>query len=252
MSSDNSWTSPGARPGRPTPPPSTASASPGPSQSSNPTPEAPRQADPARQRGGVPPGPAPAGSDGWYAQPHYEAGWQGPASTTPPRRGPDPASIALWVIGALVTVTVVVAVVAGVRYVRETAPLGDVTRAQSVHVQRVVSGTCIKSLPPDGLLSSVHVVPCGTDHQAEVISTPSLIQTDWPGQDRVAADVESRCDLTRVQQDLGLAVSTWLPTEDGWNRGDRDGVCLVYHPTGSLVGSFTAGDEVEATSWSES
>ncbi len=46
------------------------------------------------------------------------------------------------------------------------------------------------------------------------------------------------------QQGLGLLPVVWEPTARGWAQGDRSGLCLAWSPTGTMTGSFVAGDTV--------
>jgi len=36
--------------------------------------------------------------------------------------------------------------------------------------------------------------------------------------------------LSTAEQDAGDTVVTWAPTQDGWDSGDRTGLCLVATP----------------------
>ncbi len=52
--------------------------------------------------------------------------------------------------------------------------------------------------------------------------------------------------MDSAEQALGLRPVVWAPTEQGWNQGDRTGLCLAWLPSGTMRGSFTAGDQVTA------
>ncbi len=251
MSNENPWASPGFRPERPGPQPGTTPPSPPPA--GPPAPPVPSAAPGPPPAPGTPPAapgsPAtsaipPADPNGWYAQPHFAPGWQAPPTQTPPRTGPGGRKIALWSIGAVVAIVVTVAAVAAIRFHLQTTPLGEVTRAQSVHSQQVSVGTCLAGLPAEGSISSVRVVPCSEPHGAEATSMYPFSDATWPGREQVVSRAQDACELTSAQVDLGLDRTVWVPTEAAWNQGHQWSVCFAYVPNGAMVGSFTAGDSV--------
>ena len=131
------------------------------------------------------------------------------------------ASIAWLVLVAIVVVTLI-----------QTRPLpADVSKATDAHVSRLVVGNCLASLPADGTVDTVHVVPCAQDHEARVSSEYDFPEDAvWPGQSQVDARVARACVLTEQEQAAGDTVVTWAPTQDGWASGDRTGLCLVRSP----------------------
>ncbi len=272
--SDDEWTSPGWRPPQPPPaqpeqgppapqgPPSPQAPPPsgypppqgpphGPHQGGYPPPQHP----PYPPYQGPPPGPArpgqvpgtqpamaPGSPPGAPPDTYYAPGWQAPVGPPPPpRRGPR---IALWSIAAVAAVALVVGSIAAFRYWNGTRPLGEVTSAQTVAAGRLSTGHCIATLPADGPVDSVRVVPCDQQHAAEVVGVLPLEDGGWPGEAEVLDRVETWCELDNAQQALGLSPVVWTPTEGSWAQGDRDGLCLAWAPDGGLTGSFTAGDEV--------
>lgn len=191
------------------------------------------------------PGPA-APAEGWYPQqPHYAPGWQAPVGP-PPRTGRRGTRIALGVIAGIAAVALVVGGVVGGRYWLETRPLGEVTTPMTVHAGRLSTGHCLASLPADGTVRSVRVVPCSDPHVAEVVGARPLSGTSWPGAQQVTTELEKWCEMDTAEQDLGLRPVVWGPTEQGWNQGDRTGLCLAWLPSGTMRGSFTANEKVTA------
>jgi hypothetical protein len=197
-----------------------------------------------------PPGYPPQGAqtpppgEGWYPQqPHYAPGWQAPVGAPPAPRGRGPR-IVLTVIAGLAAVALVVGGVIGGRYWLETRPLGEVTKPMTVHAGRLGTGHCLASLPADGTVRSVRVVPCSDPHVAEVVGSRPLSGPAWPGDQQVTTELEKWCEMDTAEHDLGLRPVVWGPTEQGWHQGDRTGLCLAWLPSGTMTGSFVAGDSV--------
>jgi hypothetical protein len=162
----------------------------------------------------------------------------------PARRPRGRAEIVLRVIAALATVTLLVGAAIGGRYWLDTRPLGTVTHAMTVHAGRVTTGHCIQTLPQDGTVASVRLVPCDQPHAAEVVGSLDLPGTSWPGSAQVADQLVAWCEMDATQQGLGLLPVVWGPSARGWAQGDRSGLCLAWSPTGTMTGSFVAGDTV--------
>ncbi|MFS0705261.1 hypothetical protein AB6N23_12125 [Cellulomonas sp. 179-A 9B4 NHS] len=157
---------------------------------------------------------------------HYAAGWD----TGPRRRG----RVRL-VVGVVVTVAAVTgaSLVVG-RFVEEgrTRPLPpDVTEPVDAYAVQLVTGSCLAGLPADGAVDRVRVVPCAQEHAAQVIGEYAFApDAVWPGQDAAHARVARSCVLTDEEAQAGVEVVTWAPTREGWDDGDRSGLCLAVPP----------------------
>ncbi|GEL95331.1 DUF4190 domain-containing protein [Cellulomonas composti] len=138
-------------------------------------------------------------------------------------------AIAGVVIGALEMVVAIALVVTVVLTWQQTRPLaGDVDHEQTVHARQLVAGTCLRELPPDGTVDEVTAVPCAQAHEAEVVSVYDFdAAAVWPGQAQADARVARSCELSDDEQAAGARIVTWAPTQQGWSRGDRSGLCLV-------------------------
>jgi len=136
------------------------------------------------------------------------------------------------VLGILASIAWVVLAVVVVVTLWQTRPLpADVSEARDAHVGQLVVGNCVATLPADGHIDTVHVVPCAQDHEARVSSEYDFPDdATWPGQSEVDARVARACVLTEQEQAAGDTVVTWAPTQDGWDSGDRTGLCLVKSP----------------------
>lgn len=257
MSENDGWASPGWRPPGP-PPPSTPPPSTPPPGYRQPTAPPPGYQPagvpaPGQPAGPMPPQPPasyppqPPGAAGWYPeQPYYAPGWQAPVGPPQPSRR-SRTGLVLGVIGGLTAVAVAAGAVVAVRFYLETRPLGPVEQAMSVHAGRVAPGHCLADLPEDGTVASAALVPCAEPHVAEVVGALPLGGGEWPGRDQVTDDLVAWCQMDTAQQAFGLRPVVWAPTEGGWGQGDTDGLCLAWAPSGTLTGSFVAGDQVTAT-----
>jgi hypothetical protein len=149
-------------------------------------------------------------------------------------------AVAGLVLGAIATLATVGAVVVGVLTWSGTRPLAsDVDSARDAHAQQLVTGNCLASLPPDGRVDTVRVVPCADPHAAQVVTVFEFSQEAlWPGQRAADARVARSCVIDQAELDAGVTAATWAPTERSWARGDRTGLCLAVVDGGSVTGSF--------------
>jgi hypothetical protein len=162
---------------------------------------------------------------------------------TPPKSGRS-GRRALLVVGAVVGVLLLVAGGIGLRTWMQGRPLGEVAGPTDAHPGRLQPGHCVADLPADGAVDDVRVVPCDLPHVAEVVGRLELPETAWPGRESVTSRITAWCVMDTAEREAGFEPVVWLPTERGWGRGDRVGVCLAWLPDGTATGSFTAGDEV--------
>lgn len=239
---DDGWASPGGSSRvPPSRPPAPAPATPAAQPPATP-PVPPVAAAPPGGRGGTG-GTGGTGGDAWNPAPYYAPGWRAPVpeQAPPPRRSRGRALV--WV-GAVAAVLLLAAGAVGVRTWLQTRPLGEVAGPVDAHPGRLQAGHCLAELPEDGAVDGVRVVPCDTAHVAEVVGRLELPDGAWPGRDSVTSRITTWCDMDTAQADAGFEPVVWVPTERGWGRGDRVGMCLAWLPEGTATGSFTAGDQV--------
>lgn len=125
-----------------------------------------------------------------------------------------------------------------------TEPLeADVAKSVEAHAQQVVVGNCLEELPDDGDVDTVTVVPCETEHEAQVISAKKFSKdADFPGVEDAQAQTADECTLDVVDEEFDpatITLSVWAPTEDSWEQGDRQGLCIAtveQDITASLLG----------------
>ena len=110
-------------------------------------------------------------------------------------------AIAGAVLGAVGTIALVVGVTIAVLTTLATRPLpADVPAARDARAQQLVTGNCVLSVPDDGPVDTVRVVPCADPHEAQVV-TEFTFATDavWPGQQSADARVARACVLDALR-----------------------------------------------------
>lgn len=177
-----------------------------------------------------------------YPEPHYAPGWRQPA---PPAQRWDGVSVAALVTGilGLGPVPVVLGAVGtrrtarrqrrgramawtglvlGVLSILSWMALGglawlllrplpaDVGAPRYAAAHQLSEGNCLATLPADGTVWVVRVVPCADPHQAQVVVRQDL--TDPPaGQTRLDAAATALCAGAPLPADAG-GVVVWAPT----------------------------------------
>lgn len=149
-------------------------------------------------------------------------------------------AIAGLVLGSVGTLALLAALVVGALTWTGTRPLAsDVDSARRVHAQQLVTGDCLASLPADGRVDTVRVVPCAEPHTAQVVTLYEFSQDIiWPGQRAADFHVARACVLDQAEVDAGVTTVAWAPTARSWARGDRTGLCLAVVEGGGVTGSF--------------
>lgn len=152
-------------------------------------------------------------------------------------------AIAGAVLGVVGTVALAVGITVAVLTAMASRPLpADVPAARDARAQQLVTGSCVLSLPDDGPVGTVRVVPCAEPHEAQVITEFTFAQDAvWPGQQSADARVARACVLDASEVEAGVRTVTWSPTERSWAGGDRVGLCLAVVDGGEVTGSFLDG-----------
>ncbi len=155
-------------------------------------------------------------------------------------RGIAIAGVVLGVVGTVALLAVVAAVVLTTL---ATRPLPtDVAEPRDARAQQLVTGSCVASIPEDGPVGSVRVVPCADPHEAQVVTLFAFAEDAvWPGQQAADARVARACVLDESEVTAGVRTVTWSPTEQSWADGDRVGLCLAVVDGGGVTGSFLDG-----------
>ncbi|GAA2241409.1 hypothetical protein GCM10010401_12720 [Rarobacter faecitabidus] len=129
----------------------------------------------------------------------------------------------------------------GVLLARENRLPVRVTHASHARADQLAPGHCLKTLPEDGTVGVVVVVPCDQAHKAQVIKVWELPGEAGarPSANSWQSEIDYNCNagmLSDAPADLGFVV--WIPTQSGWESGDRRAVCLAEATalTSSLLG----------------
>lgn len=105
-------------------------------------------------------------------------------------------------------------------------------------------GDCLRSADPSGLVEETKTMPCDEPHAAEVYD--SITVTDaksYPGKpelERQAGGCAASFKdfVGKAYSDSDLKVTYFHPTEESWKQGDRQILCIVSVPTGTVTGSL--------------
>ncbi len=110
-------------------------------------------------------------------------------------------------------------------------------------VASLSEGDCIQDPGLVEVIENVEAVGCNEPHEVEVFAVVELNQPDgsrFPGNDAVYEDGMDRC-LPRFAGYVGTSyeesvywVDAWTPIEEGWDRGDREVLCVIYEVTDSF------------------
>ncbi len=107
-------------------------------------------------------------------------------------------------------------------------------------------GQCLQEPGSSSDVEEVEVVPCDDPHDFEVFALVALPDGPYPGDSGRSQAARSVC-RDRFAAYVGvepsnsvLATGFLVPSEEGWERGDREVVCLLYEPGERLQGSMRA------------
>lgn len=114
---------------------------------------------------------------------------------------------------------------------------------QDGDVEALAVGDCFDEPAASIDLEAVPVVPCDEPHRYEVVGTVALPDSVGPGPGLEEAAVEAcaapfAAYLGVRPEESTLRSAALVPTMQGWEDGDREALCLVTDPDGSLVGSI--------------
>jgi hypothetical protein len=110
-------------------------------------------------------------------------------------------------------------------------------------------GDCFNEATEDvGEVEDVGAVPCAEPHDFEVFFAFDMTESDYPGQDEAFNIGQERC-IEEFEGFVGipydesvLDIFVLAPTQESWDRGDREILCSVYaldesKLTGSMEGT---------------
>ncbi len=107
-------------------------------------------------------------------------------------------------------------------------------------------GDCFNSGSTSDEIQSVGIVPCDTLHDSEVFLLVDYPDdgTGFPGQEVLTEFANEECQGQAFTDYVGIVwaesrffTSQLTPTQESWDSGDREVVCLLYDPTTQLEAS---------------
>ncbi|MFV0251899.1 MAG: septum formation family protein [Beutenbergiaceae bacterium] len=114
---------------------------------------------------------------------------------------------------------------------------GDIEQATTIASANLAVGNCIATLPPATQVGEIQVVPCATEHIAQVVSTHEQ-SGDFPGEAALADLAASTCTADVEALDAGDASFVpWylVPSEAGWATGNSRVLCLLRADAGPIT-----------------
>ncbi|UFU06063.1 DUF4190 domain-containing protein [Ruania halotolerans] len=143
---------------------------------------------------------------------------------------------------AWVLVAVVLAGNGTIDRLTERPEAGDVTAARTVGASNVAVGNCIEFLPPGEIVGEVRLVPCARQHIAQAVSSHELTG-DFPGAAAVAEQALEVCEADVNELAGTIALTPWYlaPSEEAWNQGVTDVLCLARGASGPFEGDLLTG-----------
>ena len=105
-------------------------------------------------------------------------------------------------------------------------------------------GDCMNDYGDDTEVTSVPIIDCDEEHDAEVYATEDIKGDTFPGSDEVSATADEICidefgDFVGIDYETSVTLDYWVltPSEETWAVGDREVVCTIskYDETGNVV-----------------
>jgi hypothetical protein len=146
----------------------------------------------------------------------------------------------LAIAGLVITALSVAVLVASVVAVRSIQPerdaSGRVTDGGTAGVTALKTGDCLASAP-QGMTTSVNLVPCTGPHKVQVVTTYSMPAGAYPGESEVKQKAEQGCidrlgELNDRVAAGELDVAFLYPLQRDWST-NRDVHCLVMGGSGA-------------------
>lgn len=105
-------------------------------------------------------------------------------------------------------------------------------------------GQCLPSADTSGLVEKIKTVECAEPHTAEVYDALTVQQANsYPGKPELerqagACAASFKDFIGKPYDESDLKITYFHPTEESWKQGDRQILCIVAVPTGTVTGSL--------------
>lgn len=146
--------------------------------------------------------------------------------------------LGLGIVGTLVWLGVAVAAALGGFSGPSTTPTpGDVDAPRTVHARALATGNCIATLPPQQEVGELTLVPCSTEHLAQVLSVTEFGSgVTYPGPDGALSAGEEMCSSAFDALDETRFLRWVLvPTAPAWDDGVRTVACIARSQQGQIT-----------------
>ncbi|MBV9831636.1 MAG: septum formation family protein [Marmoricola sp.] len=124
-------------------------------------------------------------------------------------------------------------------------PSSSGTTGESVYLEQLKEGDCIRDITPADSGDAVTRVDCSKKHLDEVYAIFDLPQRRWPGETVVERGADQGCNdrfapyVGKSEDDSDLEISEYYPLEETWSADHRV-ICILEIPgdsTGTMRGS---------------
>ncbi len=134
-------------------------------------------------------------------------------------------------------------IVVGLTAVLSLSALAGCSKSNSDPFQLKV-GDCLPSADTTGLVKKVTTLPCNQAHTAEVYDSITVAKsTNFPGQTELerqagACAASFKTFIGKPYDQSDLKITYFHPTAESWKQGDRQILCIVSVPTGTMKGTL--------------
>jgi hypothetical protein len=118
------------------------------------------------------------------------------------------------------------------------------TACGSASVFDLSVGDCFDDPVSGSEVSSVDAVDCAEPHDNEVYALYDYDGDEYPGEEAMSAAADEGCEA-RFEDYVGIGYfeselyyTHLTPTQESWDEGDREVVCVLYEPEAKLEGSM--------------
>jgi Septum formation len=105
-------------------------------------------------------------------------------------------------------------------------------------------GDCLAADPTGEQVSEVPTVDCAEPHVSEVFHTTAIDAEELPSAAEIEGIVEEEC-FAEFESFVGMAyessaleVMFLQPSDESWEQGDRELVCMITDPAGQSTGTL--------------
>lgn len=106
-------------------------------------------------------------------------------------------------------------------------------------------GMCLPQGAQEGVIAAgdSRTVPCSEPHVGEVYDSITLKDGKYPGDEALVRE-SAKCETTfqgfvgKAYAESDLKLAYFHPTKESWERGDREILCVVEVPSGTVTNTL--------------